>query len=275
MKTQFSLALATLALSTNALALPQFFACSGMDQEQNERSFSVQFSPTGAHVETDEDSSYDLSAQERENERALKFAMYADYDYDGYGGYIKFSLPWKIKEPETTVTQPFPAYLTEAIYSEIGLVSKTDIKATCKPTTTPAEFAKLAKLAESFETIMEGIQYASEADYGWEAWYTSQTVSEKYFNENAYALKRVMLAGGAEMQNWGKKDVNEFFSDMAESTDPKEVAAYKKFKTALFKTFKNVRMLKVGKPDSGALELYILGITKEGHLVGFTVDPVV
>jgi|GEM_PF-1736635 len=268
MKSNISRALIAFALSANAMALPRFLECSGTDQSGDARTFSLQFSPNAASIETDEGSTYDLSAFERENERELKFAVYADYEYDGYGGYIKFSLPWKIKEPETIVTKPFPAYLTEAIYSENGLSSKTDIKAMCKPVAAPAQYAKLEKLAQSFESIMDGVLYMSEADYPYEAWYTTQTVNEKEFNENSNALKRALLAGNVEVQNYDKEDVNEFFKDMSESTEAKEVAAYKKLKTTLMKTFKNVRLMKVGTPDSGALEFYILGLTKEGHLVG-------
>lgn len=65
---------------------------------------------------------------------------------------------------------------------------------------------------------------------------------------------------------------NVLFKDvdlLGESTfDQEDAVAYKNLKKALTDDFSTLRIYKVGEPDSGALDLYLIGRDKDGHLIG-------
>lgn len=125
----------------------------------------------------------------------------------------------------------------------------------------------LRALARSFETIMDGILWFSEADYPWTAFYSTNTISANYTDSELHKVfqvsKKVPIAA------YSRKYFNEFWKfDPQDDKERDEAAHYAKLKAAMEAQLNDVRIFKVGEPDRGELRLYIVGRTESGKVVG-------
>jgi hypothetical protein len=119
------LIIALLAFAGGAQAAD--FTCKGIDRKSNEAAEIdlngvTEKKLTVVNPEGDEIS---LDRTLRRNEAKLKYAVYSDDTYDGYGGYVKVSVPKEVS------AKPFTVYYVQTIYSELGKVGEVNVRATC------------------------------------------------------------------------------------------------------------------------------------------------
>jgi hypothetical protein len=103
------------------------FACKGTDRITNEAA-EIDLkgvTPKKLTVVNPDGDEIELDRMLRRNEDGLKYAVYSDDTYDGYGGYVKVSVPKEIS------AKPFTVYYVQAIYSEAGKVGEVNVRATC------------------------------------------------------------------------------------------------------------------------------------------------
>jgi hypothetical protein len=103
------------------------FACKGVDRKSNEAAEIDLKDVTSKKltVVNPEGDEISLDRNLRRNEERLKYAVYSDDTYDGYGGYVKVSIPKEIS------AKPFTVYYVQAIYSELGKVGEVNVRASC------------------------------------------------------------------------------------------------------------------------------------------------
>lgn len=127
----------------------------------------------GAYVYDElEDVEYFLDRQLRLNEEDLRFAIYAENNYDGYGGYVKLSIPREVATAESMVTKSFVAYLKVSIYSELGHISTEEIKTNCKPATLTGAIKDAETLSEKISSKIPSALWYSEDEAGRGAFYS-------------------------------------------------------------------------------------------------------
>ena len=62
-----------------------------------------------------------------------KITTYGDYGWDGYGGFVEIQIPSFVVESDHTIDdRSFTIYFKNDTYSESGLSSSIDVKATCE-----------------------------------------------------------------------------------------------------------------------------------------------
>jgi hypothetical protein len=128
-----------------------------------------------------------------------------------------------------------------------------------------ASESKLAEQAEKYANAIGHAVYISESDSEWTPFYVDSQVSGFNTEEIARALNAT-----APVEVYSVKLTKDIF-DYCQSTDisnEADRASYKALLQAMKKDFKDFRFIKVGIPDSGSMDLYLLGITEDGQLVG-------
>ncbi|MBI4405729.1 MAG: hypothetical protein HY537_16345 [Deltaproteobacteria bacterium] len=116
-------------VSAHATAIT--YKCKGVDRADDNKKVEISFKVTVEDMEfTDEEGNVrSIARRLRRNERALKYASYRDDTIDGYGGFIQVSIPKEVLKG--TMTEPFFAYYSQHIYSEMGHVGTVDVRAKC------------------------------------------------------------------------------------------------------------------------------------------------
>jgi hypothetical protein len=152
-----------------------------------------------------------------------------------------------------------------------------------RQTETTSTFASLsgdsAALAARFESTMKGTNYISESDYPWTAFYSEEYVISMKDGEG------IRVALGYEQSNLpidihSAKDTAEMWSTLTtpyadDSADAQiDAIRYSRLKQAMESQLKSVRFIKVGVPDHGDLELFVVGLDAQGHLVGLKTHTV-
>jgi hypothetical protein len=130
----------------------------------------------------------------------------------------------------------------------------------------PSSIDRLALQAEGYRIAIGTTQHMSESDEEWTPFYSHSKVTGFKKEEMARALK-----AQSPVDIYTAKETESFFESYIkddEAIDATDRNHYKRLKEALKKDFKDFRVIKVGEPDSGGLDLYIIGITPEGELVG-------
>ncbi|MEK6704551.1 MAG: hypothetical protein AABZ06_02065 [Bdellovibrionota bacterium] len=134
MKKMF-LTIAVIYTSTTSV-YAQSYICEGVDRASNDEkaTFTInKVSHKSIEFVDTEENDLNLSRNLRDNEGTYKFAVYADYEYDDYGGFIKISIPQSVATSSQDLMSSFVAYYQWTTYSEAGKVGEIDIKAVCKP----------------------------------------------------------------------------------------------------------------------------------------------
>ncbi len=255
--------------STYALATPFSYSCKGTDQDGDERSFQFTHSQHAAAVTTDEGDEYMIDRRYDDYASNRKFGVFIDNGYDGYGGFVKLSMPLTLIDAEAANTRSFTSYFVVATYSELGHHSTVEVTGRCILAKPDALTKSLAKQAAKYSALVPNATWMSEADYGWRPFYSLQPVSDAQWNSGKVAAS--LLAGSAHVEVWSHKEVLELLNELASDSDrssEQEQAEYSALLKALKGDFKELRGFKVGKPDSGALDLFIVGRTKAGYLIG-------
>lgn len=122
-------------------------------------------------------------------------------------------------------------------------------------------------LAEMYKLAIGDALYISESDDEWSPFYSRTKVGADF------APKQLLSALGARpgthIEMWSPADSVQFLEDHKTDNDDIESAeAYGRLLKAFMKDFKEIRVIKLGKPDSGSLDLFILGRLPDGRLVG-------
>ena len=73
---------------------------------------------------------HELDRKLRSNENRYANAVFEDDTYDGYGGFLKLSVPKSVIKKESTAS--FVVYYLQHVYSEAGHVGTVDIRAVCR-----------------------------------------------------------------------------------------------------------------------------------------------
>ncbi len=122
--------------------------------------------------------------------------------------------------------------------------------------------------AEKYKHAIKRARHYSESDAEWSVFYSRDTVGEKFpLDEVKIALK----SGDLPVEVMNHKEVLEFLDGYINDDhqqDDEERYAYRRLKKALLEDFKVLRIYRVGVPDSGSIDVYLVGRTKEGRLVG-------
>lgn len=131
----------------------------------------------------------------------------------------------------------------------------------------PADIDPLALQAEKYKMAVGDVLYISESDDTWSAYYNHAKVE-------GFTESEIQKALNTEdpVEIYSLEQTLGFLKDP--NLDDSEAQAYSELRRAMLKDFKEIRMIKVGVPDSGTLLIFILGITKEGHLIGVTTTSV-
>lgn len=132
----------------------------------------------------------------------------------------------------------------------------------------PKTIDPIALQAERYKMAIRDAVYMSEADVVWRTFYSNTSVDEDFPIEQ---VKLALNSGSLPVEVWSNEKVLETLYEYINDNPYKDVieqARYGALKIALLMDFKELRMFKVGKPDSGALDLYLVGRNKDGRLVG-------
>ncbi|MEY4632348.1 MAG: hypothetical protein RIQ81_2468 [Pseudomonadota bacterium] len=128
--------------------------------------------------------------------------------------------------------------------------------------------ASAGELAQKLEAIMEGTLYYSEADYPWTAFHSRVAVS-KLYGENELRLA-LRVPAGAPIRVYSANDTREIWQSLREdnSSDPQAATRYGKLHSVMHENLQDVRFIKIGKGDSGALDFFVVGRDARGFLIG-------
>ncbi len=125
MKMNLGLILVAGVLSGSNAFAKTTFNCEGLDAKLRKSGFSLNFQTEDeVTVNTDDGSDYTLGL---DGKTAFN-TVYADYEYDGYGGSIALKLPKNFDSS----AKVFKATLIVKTFSELGHVGTDKVKATCK-----------------------------------------------------------------------------------------------------------------------------------------------
>lgn len=128
----------------------------------------------------------------------------------------------------------------------------------------PSKIDKRALQAEKYKLAIGDAVHVSESDEEWMPFYSRAKVAKFSVSEIAQAL-----GTSQHVELYTLSESKEFIKGYAEEDDDAaQRAKYKRLRDSLAEDFKEFRVIKVGEPDSGSLDLYILGITPDGYLVG-------
>ncbi len=262
------LILSALTWSPISIAAPVSYDCEATDEDGADNYFEVTLTQYSAIIYTAEGEEYSIDREERSNERNLRFALYIDRAYDGYGGFVKLSIPANVADSESPVKKSFTTYFTVSMYSEAGHVSTTELTGKCKLAVVTEEFQGAAKQAERLANLIPTALWYSESEYGWSPFYSHTIVSDRQWNNKK--INDLFLPGLVHVDEWSHKEVVDLLKDAStdEALSQTEHAEYATLLKALSKEFKELRGFKVGTPDSGALDIYIVGRNAEGFVVG-------
>lgn len=128
----FSAPLLLLVLATNTFAAE--YQCRGIDEaspRKEKYESTLEVAETKITFSDSEGTDASLDRFTRNNERALNYAVYADYEYDGYGGFMKLSIPKNVARSPYPILNSFTAYYDQTIYSELGKVGEVRVVMTC------------------------------------------------------------------------------------------------------------------------------------------------
>lgn len=262
----------SLASFSTAYAGGSSYECAGRLQSGAPATFSFAISGDHATVEDEEGDEATLDREKRANEGSQKFAVFADRNWDGYGGYLKLSVPQAVAVARGTVAQVFTGYFTKATYSELGHISTLEITGKCAPSSASnnnsAKVASAAAQAAKLASLVPTAEWMSEAEYGWSAFSSAVPVSEDAWKQGR--VSAALASGNSHIEIWSNKSVLATLNNLAtdQNTDAPIRAEYAKLLKAFKKDFKDLRGFKVGKPDSGSLDLHIVGRNADGYLVG-------
>ncbi len=121
--------------------------------------------------------------------------------------------------------------------------------------------------AERYKSAIKKAQYYSESEAEWSVFYSRDTVGKSFPLDE---VKTALRSGDLPVQVLNHKEALEsldgYIND--EDQDFMERHAYRRLKEELLKDFKSLRAFRVGVPDSGAIDVYLIGRTKDGRLVG-------
>lgn len=127
----------------------------------------------------------------------------------------------------------------------------------------------LVRQAEKYKLAIKNALYYSEADFPWEVFYSHQSVGAGFPIDE---VRVAIGAGNEHVEVWTHKNTLDFLTDASTPDEDRTLGddafRYKLLTQALLKDFKQLRVFKVGKPDSGSLDLYLVGRTPEGKLLG-------
>jgi hypothetical protein len=121
----------------------------------------------------------------------------------------------------------------------------------------------LALQAERYRLAIGKAEHMSESDAEWMPFYRHTKVKAFTKEEFAKALHSNLV------DVYTRNETESFFAGyIKEEENLSTRALYKRLHETLKKDFKDFRVIKVGEPDSGSLDLYIIGITPQGEIVG-------
>lgn len=135
--------------------------------------------------------------------------------------------------------------------------------------------SELKALADHFQSIMGDTEWMSEADIPWSAFYSTATVDARYSKADLKVALKVR--GNTPIDVYTKVQTTETFKDLMEvnsDDNRRDAGRYAHLKNSMESKLQDVRFIKVGVPDSGALDLYIVGRTTDGKLVGLKTQSV-
>ncbi len=126
--------LAAVFTLTSASAFAGSYLCRGNDlSSRNKDRFETTLKVNSGRVMFQDMDGDDMTLSRDGRSRGTKYAVYADYGYDGYGGYIRFALPLQVANSRSTLQQKFVAYYDQDVYSEAGKVGEVRVKMVCVP----------------------------------------------------------------------------------------------------------------------------------------------
>jgi hypothetical protein len=131
-----------------------------------------------------------------------------------------------------------------------------------------SELPKELIQAEKYKLAIGDAEVMSETDSPWEVFYSRSSVSAEF---TADEVAQALGAGDQPVESWTKAEVIEFLDGYINENpyeDAAAAASYKKLKKALTDDFVDLRGFKVGVPDGGTLEIFFVGRTRSGKLVG-------
>lgn len=111
------------------------YECQGVDSESPEKqkvTLNLEVTSEGVNLVDEDGDEQTIERGTRRNEDRYAYAVYINNEVDGYGGFVKISVPKAVARGEHERGKSFVAYYTRAIYSELGKVGAVRVKATCK-----------------------------------------------------------------------------------------------------------------------------------------------
>lgn len=129
----FSILVALGLVSVSSFAAQ--YKCKGVDRADKDHKVEVEVEVLSAtakkavFVNQDGDE-HELDRKLRSNENRYANAVFEDDTYDGYGGFLKLSVPKSVIKKESTAS--FVVYYLQHVYSEAGHVGTVDIRAVCR-----------------------------------------------------------------------------------------------------------------------------------------------
>lgn len=129
----------------------------------------------------------------------------------------------------------------------------------------------LALQAMRYKQAIKDTEWYSESEAEWVTFYTAidaPAVSANFSKASIRAALNIDVETPIEV--YSAADAIKFIEvdPQDENIEHKDKYNYGKLKEEMLKDFTSLRAIKVGRPDSGALYIYIFGRTSDGRLVG-------
>jgi hypothetical protein len=124
MKNLILIALTLTALTAKARV---WYVCDGTDEEGQQSSIDLVFaSADKVQVVDTQGDEFNIELDQVTGANQV----FADYGYDGYGGFVELKIPKSFRLAQTT---PFKAKFEHQVFSEIGHIATFGFEGTCVP----------------------------------------------------------------------------------------------------------------------------------------------
>lgn len=121
--------------------------------------------------------------------------------------------------------------------------------------------------AEKLKVLIGNAQYMSETDSTWDVFVATNKSENTAIDE---AMQKFGNTGD-HLEFYNQEEtvsILDSYIDENPYENSEDIEKYKLLKNELLKSYKQIRAVKVGVPDSGSLDLYILVLNKNGYLIG-------
>jgi len=154
------------------------------------------------------------------------------------------------------------------LYDDYSLLSAPVEVSLIVPPCSESEDARLKTLANNYKSLIGHALYISEGDYPWSPVYSDGPVRESY--SESELRKALKIDTSLPVSVAGSESTTEFWITYIddEYSGSEDAAAYKALKEAMEMDLEDIRLIKVGEEDSGALDLFLIGRTPDGKLIG-------